>query len=59
MLETDTSISLVLSLLLFTSFIKIATVLSICRYGLGLVGFEFGAVCLFVSLAFAVFAGSP
>jgi flagellar biosynthetic protein FliP len=59
MLETDTSISLVLSLLLFTSFIKIATVLSICRYGLGLVGFEFGAVCLFVSLALAVFAGSP
>ncbi len=59
MLETDTSISLVLSLLLFTSFIKIATVLSICRYGLGLVGFEFGAVCLLVSLALSVFAGSP
>jgi flagellar biosynthetic protein FliP len=59
MLETETSISLVLSLLLFTSFIKIATVLSICRYGLGLVGFEFGAVCLIVSLALAVFSGSP
>lgn len=59
MLETDTSISLVLSLLLFTSFIKISTVLSICRYGLGLVGFEFGAVCLLVSLTLAVFAGSP
>jgi flagellar biosynthesis protein FliP len=59
MLETDTSISLVLSIVLFTSFIKIATVLSICRYGLGLVGFEFGAVCLLVSLALAVFTGSP
>ncbi len=59
MLETDTPVSLLLSLLLFTSFIKIATVLSICRYGLGLVGFEFGAVCLLVSLALAVFAGSP
>lgn len=59
MLETDTSIGLVLSLLLFTSFIKIATVLSICRYGLGLVGFEFGAVCLLVSFTLAVFAGPP
>jgi len=59
MLETDTALSLVLSLLLFTSFVKIATVLSMCRYGLGLIGFEFGAVCLLVSFALAVFAGAP
>ncbi len=59
MLETDTSVSLVLCLVLFTSFVKISTVLSICRYGLGLIGFEFGAVCLLVAFALAIFSGAP
>lgn len=51
--------SIVLALLLLTTFVKTATVLSIARYGLGLVGFEFGAVCLVVALAMAWMACPP
>jgi flagellar biosynthetic protein FliP len=50
---------LLLTLLLCTSFIKIATVLSICRYGLGLVGVEFGVVCLVVALGVSLVAPPP
>jgi flagellar biosynthetic protein FliP len=50
---------LLLTLLLCTSFVKIATVLSICRYGLGLVGIEFGVVCLVVALGLSVVAPPP
>jgi flagellar biosynthetic protein FliP len=52
-------LGLLLALLLFTSFVKVATVLSICRYGLGLVGIEFGVVCLVVALALSVLATPP
>lgn len=51
--------ALLLTLLLCTSFVKIATVLSICRYGLGLVGIEFGVVCLVVALGLSVVAPPP
>jgi flagellar biosynthetic protein FliP len=50
---------LLLTLLLCTSFVKIATVLSICRYGLGLIGVEFGVVCLVVAFGLSVVAPPP
>jgi type III secretory pathway component EscR len=50
---------LLLTLLLCTSFVKIATVLSICRYGLGLIGVEFGVVCLVVAFGLSVGLGLP
>jgi flagellar biosynthesis protein FliP len=56
---TTPALALLLTLLLFTTFVKTATVLSICRYGLGLVGFEFGAVCLVVSLGLSLFLCPP
>jgi flagellar biosynthesis protein FliP len=56
---SSATITVLLTLLLFTTFVKIATVLSICRYGLGLVGFEFGCVCLVVSLGLAIFFCHP
>lgn len=52
-------IQVAFTLLLFTSFIKITTVLTICRYGLGLIGFEFGAVCLVVGVVLALVASPP
>lgn len=51
--------SVLLILLLFTTFVKTLTVLSIARYGLGLVGFEFGAVCLVVAAGLAWLASPP
>lgn len=57
--SSNTFISVLITLLIFTSFVKIATVLSICRYGLGLLGFEFGAVCLVVSLGLSIFMCPP
>ncbi|MFN4894482.1 MAG: hypothetical protein ACK5GN_12755 [Pseudomonadota bacterium] len=56
---TSSGLSLLLALLLLTTFVKTATVLSIARYGLGLVGFEFGAVCLVVALGMAWLACPP
>ncbi len=56
---TSSAVTLLVTLLLFTTFIKTATVLSICRYGLGLIGFEFGAVCLVVSMGLALFMCPP
>jgi flagellar biosynthetic protein FliP len=56
---STSAISVLFTLLLFTTFIKTATVLSIARYGLGLVGFEFGAVCLVVAAAMAWVACPP
>jgi flagellar biosynthesis protein FliP len=53
------AIGLIVTLLLFTTFVKTATVLSICRYGLGLLGFEFGAVCLVVSVGLSLFMCPP
>jgi flagellar biosynthesis protein FliP len=57
--SSSSVLSVLVALLLFTTFVKIATVLSICRYGLGLVGFEFGCVCLVVSLGLSVFFCPP
>lgn len=47
------------ALLLLSSFVKFATVLSVFRYGAGLVGFEFGVVVLVVAaaLSFATLPG--
>jgi flagellar biosynthesis protein FliP len=56
---TSAAISVIVTLLLFTTFVKTATVLSICRYGLGLLGFEFGAVCLVVSLGLSLLMCPP
>jgi type III secretory pathway component EscR len=53
------ALSLLVAMLLFTTFIKTATVLSIARYGLGLVGFEFGAVCLMVAVGMAWVSSPP
>lgn len=47
-----------LALLLLSSFVKFATVLSVFRYGAGLVGFELGVVTLVVALALS-FATLP
>jgi flagellar biosynthetic protein FliP len=59
-MEASSSILTVLVILLLcTTFVKIATVLSICRYGLGLIGFEFGCVCLAVSVGLAFFFCPP
>jgi flagellar biosynthetic protein FliP len=46
-------------LLVCTSFIKIVTVLSVLRFGMGLTGFEFGAVSLVVGFGIAVLAAPP
>ena len=56
---STTALSVLLVLLLFTTFVKTLTVLSIARYGLGLVGFEFGAVCLVVAAGIAWLACPP
>jgi type III secretory pathway component EscR len=56
---TSSGLSVLLALLLFTTFVKSATVLSIARYGLGLVGFEFGAVCLIVAAGVAWISTPP
>jgi len=56
---STSAVAVLLALLLFTTFIKSLTVLSIARYGLGLVGFEFGAVCLVVAAGFAWVACPP
>ena len=47
-----------LAVLLLTAFVKIFTVLSILRYGIGLHG-GFGAVIFALSLALTLFAVSP
>lgn len=46
------------TLLLFSSFVKFATVLSVFRYGAGLVGFELGVVTLVAALGLS-FAALP
>ena len=56
---SSSSLILLVTLLLFTGFVKILTVLSICRYGLGLIGFEFGVVCLAVALGISLFLCPP
>jgi len=56
---SSSAISIFLILLLFTTFVKTLTVLSIARYGLGLVGFEFGAVCLVVAAGLGWLASPP
>ena len=47
-----------IALLLFSQFVKFATVLSVFRYGAGLVGFEFGVVTLVAALGLS-FATLP
>jgi flagellar biosynthetic protein FliP len=59
MASTDSLLILLATLLLFTSFVKIVTALSVFRYGVGLIGFEFGVVCLLVSFTLAVVAAPP
>lgn len=49
---------MLLALLLLSSFVKTATVLSVFRYGAGLVGFELGVVTLAVAAAIS-FAALP
>ncbi len=44
----------IVALLLLSSFVKYATVLSVFRYGAGLIGFELGAVALVAALALSV-----
>jgi len=48
-----------LAVLMLTSFVKILTVLSILRYGIGLNGIGFGLVIVIVSLALSLFVMSP
>jgi len=48
-----------LGVLMLTSFVKILTVLSILRYGIGLNGMGFGLVIVVVSLALSLFVMSP
>jgi flagellar biosynthetic protein FliP len=57
--STDSLFTLLATLLLFTSFVKIVTALTVFRYGVGLTGFEFGVVCLLVSFSLAVVAAPP
>lgn len=57
-LSTHT-LSLITALVLFTSFVKVTTALSIVRYGLGLVGIEVGVAVLVASCALAVIAAPP
>jgi flagellar biosynthesis protein FliP len=57
--QSLSAVSVILGLLLFTTFVKSATVLSIARYGLGLIGFEFGVVCFVVALGMAWLATPP
>lgn len=53
------TLSLLTALVLFTSFIKVTTALSIVRYGLGLIGIEVGVAVLVASFALSVIAGPP
>jgi flagellar biosynthesis protein FliP len=59
MASTDSVLTLLATLLLFTSFIKIVTALTVFRYGIGLTGFEFGVVCLLAAFGLAVVAAPP
>lgn len=52
-------ITIIFSILFFTGFVKIATVLSIFRYGIGLSGSGFGVVVLAISLALAFLSVEP
>lgn len=56
--SSDT-VSLITALVLFTSFVKVTTALSIVRYGLGLMGVEVGVAVLVASCALAVMAAPP
>lgn len=51
--------SLLITILLFSSFIKFTTVLSLFRYGAGLVGLEFGVVCLVAAFGLALVTLPP
>ena len=53
-MDLSASISVFLAILLLSSFIKFATVLSVFRYGTGLVGVEFGVACLVAAFGLAV-----
>jgi flagellar biosynthesis protein FliP len=59
MVSTDSALTVLVTLLLFTSFIKIVTALTVFRYGVGLTGFEFGVVCLLAAFGLAVVAAPP
>ncbi len=59
MASTESLLTLFTTLLLFTSFIKIVTALTVFRYGVGLTGFEFGVVCLLAAFGLAVVAAPP
>lgn len=53
------ALALIATILLFSSFVKYATVLSVFRLGSGLVGIEFGVVCLVVAFGLAVATVPP
>lgn len=53
-MDSSNTFALVVTLLLFSSFVKYATVLSVFRFGTGLVGLEFGFVCLVAAFGLAV-----
>lgn len=50
----SSSLGAIVALLMLSSFVKYATVLSVFRYGAGLIGFELGAVALVAALALSV-----
>jgi len=56
---SESFLTVVIALMLFTAFIKIATALTIFRFGAGLHGFEFGITCLLVAFALAIAAAPP
>jgi flagellar biosynthetic protein FliP len=56
---SDPFLQTLLALLLFTSFIKITTALTVFRYGVGLPGVEFGVVCLVVAFGLSVSVAPP
>jgi len=59
MIEPTSPFMLITLLLVCTTFVKIATVLSIARYGLGLLGIEFGVVCVVVATGLSLFMCPP
>jgi flagellar biosynthesis protein FliP len=59
MASNESIFTLLTALLLFTSFVKITTALTVFRYGAGLIGFEFGLVCLLASFCLSIVAAPP
>jgi flagellar biosynthesis protein FliP len=56
---TDSLITTLAALLLFTAFVKVTTALTVFRYGVGLTGLEFGVVTLVVAFGVALGTTPP